>query len=62
VSFYFRCGGCLKGVVANERGSIQFNIVSKKLGCDRMSFYLAEAANDVRDLLLPTLETPKPKL
>ena len=42
--------------------SIQFNIVSKKLGCERMSFYLAEAANDLRDLLTPGLEKPKAKL
>ncbi|MCJ1309293.1 Carnitine O-acetyltransferase mitochondrial [Agyrium rufum] len=36
--------------------SIQFNIVSKGLGCERMSFYLNEAAGDIRDLLLPELE------
>ena len=42
--------------------SIQFNIVSKGLGCERMSFYLNEAAIDLRDLLLPTLEAPKAKL
>lgn len=33
--------------------SIQFNIVSKKLGCERMSFFLNEAASDVRDMLMP---------
>ena len=42
--------------------SIQFNIVSKRLGSERMSFYLNEAAGDIRDMLLPTLEKPKPKL
>jgi len=42
--------------------SIQFNIVSKGLGSERMSFFLNEAAGDVRDLLLPTTEIPKPKL
>ena len=42
--------------------SIQFNIVSKKLGCERMSFYLNEAAGDIRDMLLPSLEAPKAKL
>lgn len=47
---------------ANVDFSIQFNIVSKKLGSDRMSFYLQEAANDVRDIMLPTLEHPKAKL
>jgi carnitine O-acetyltransferase len=42
--------------------SIQFNVVSKGLGSNRMSFYLNEAAGDIRDLLLPTLEAPKAKL
>lgn len=42
--------------------SLNFNIVSKGLGSDRMSFYLNEAAGDIRDLLLPTLEAPKAKL
>ncbi|KIY00362.1 uncharacterized protein Z520_04047 [Fonsecaea multimorphosa CBS 102226] len=45
-----------------NENSLQFNIVSKKLGCERMSFYLNEAANDVRDMLLPSMETPKAKL
>ncbi|EXJ72893.1 carnitine O-acetyltransferase [Cladophialophora psammophila CBS 110553] len=45
-----------------NENSLQFNIVSKKLGCERMSFYLNEAANDVRDMLLPGMETPKAKL
>jgi carnitine O-acetyltransferase len=40
----------------------QFNIVSKGLGSERMSFYLNEAAGDIRDLLLPTVEGPKAKL
>ena len=42
--------------------SIQFNIVSKGLGSERMSFYLNEAAGDLRDLLMPTTEQPKAKL
>lgn len=42
--------------------SIQFNVVSKGLGSERMSFYLNEAAGDIRDLLLPTLEPVKAKL
>lgn len=42
--------------------SLNFNIVSKGLGSDRMSYYLNEAANDLRDLLTPTLEAPKSKL
>ncbi|MCJ1478115.1 Carnitine O-acetyltransferase mitochondrial [Lambiella insularis] len=45
-----------------NENSIQFNIVSKGLGSERMSFYLNEAAGDLRDLLLPTLEAPKAKL
>jgi carnitine O-acetyltransferase len=47
---------------ANLWNSLQFNIVSKHLGCDRMSFYLNEAAGDIRDILLPGLEAPKAKL
>lgn len=42
--------------------SIQFNVVSKGLGSGRMSFYLNEAAGDIRDMLLPTLEAAKAKL
>ncbi|KAH0843521.1 hypothetical protein AYO21_07201 [Fonsecaea monophora] len=45
-----------------NENSLQFNIVSKKLGCERMSFYLNEAASDIRDMLLPSMETPKAKL
>lgn len=45
-----------------NENSIQFNVVSKGLGSERMSFYLNEAAGDIRDLLLPTLESPKAKL
>jgi carnitine O-acetyltransferase len=32
------------------------------LSQDKMSFYLNEAAGDIRDLMLPTLEAPKAKL
>ncbi|KAF2136832.1 uncharacterized protein K452DRAFT_236842 [Aplosporella prunicola CBS 121167] len=42
--------------------SLQFNVVSKGLGSERMSFYLNEAAGDLRELLLPTLEPAKAKL
>jgi len=45
-----------------NENSIQFNIVSKGLGSERMSFYLNEAAGDVRDMMMPTLEAPKAKL
>lgn len=39
-----------------NENSLNFNIVSKGLGSDRMSFYLNEAANDIRELLTPSLE------
>jgi hypothetical protein len=42
--------------------SINFNVVSKGLGSERMSYYLNEAAGEMRDLLVPTLEPPKAKL
>ncbi|KAH7084162.1 acyltransferase ChoActase/COT/CPT [Paraphoma chrysanthemicola] len=45
-----------------NENSIQFNVVSKGLGSEKMSFYLNEAAGDIRDLMLPTLEAPKAKL
>jgi len=45
-----------------NENSIQFNVVSKGLGCERMSFYLNEAAGDIRDVMMPTLEQPKSKL
>ncbi|KAI0896971.1 acyltransferase ChoActase/COT/CPT [Annulohypoxylon nitens] len=45
-----------------NENSINFNIVSKGLGSQKMSYYINEAANDIRDLLLPTLEPPKAKL
>jgi len=45
-----------------NENSIQFNVCSNGLGSERMSFYLNEAAGDIRDLLMPTLEAPKAKL
>ncbi|CAK7243602.1 MAG: Carnitine O-acetyltransferase mitochondrial [Sporothrix thermara] len=45
-----------------NENSLNFNIVSKGLGSSRMSFYLNEAANDIRDLLMPSLEAAKAKL
>ncbi|KAI0160413.1 carnitine O-acetyltransferase [Xylariaceae sp. FL1272] len=45
-----------------NENSINFNIVSKGLGSQRMSHYLNEAAGDMRDLLMPSLEAPKAKL
>jgi len=35
-----------------NENSIQWNVVSKGLGCERMSFYLNEAAGDVRDVMM----------
>ena len=43
-------------------GRIQFNIVSKRLGVERMSFYLNEAAMEIAELLRPGLEVVKAKL
>ncbi|KAI9901488.1 hypothetical protein N3K66_003305 [Trichothecium roseum] len=54
-------GGFGIAYMINEN-SINFNIVSKGLGSDRMSHYLNEAAGDMRDLLMPTIEQPKAKL
>ncbi|KAH7022468.1 acyltransferase ChoActase/COT/CPT [Ilyonectria destructans] len=45
-----------------NENSLNFNVVSKGLGSDRMSYYLSEAASEMRDLLIPTLEPPKAKL
>ncbi|CAK7271222.1 Carnitine O-acetyltransferase mitochondrial [Sporothrix epigloea] len=45
-----------------NENSLNFNIVSKGLGSARMSFYLNEAANDIRELLTPSLEAAKAKL
>lgn len=42
--------------------SIQFNVASKKLGSERMSFYLRAAADDLRVLLEPELPAPGSKL
>lgn len=38
------------------RFSINFNIVSKKLGSDRMSYYINEAAMDMAEVMRTTLE------
>lgn len=45
-----------------NENSINFNIVSKGLGSSKMSYYLNEAASEMRDLMIPTLEAPKAKL
>jgi len=40
-----------------NENSVQFNVVSKNLGAERMAFYLNEAAGDIRDIMLPTLQS-----
>ncbi|KAI0404333.1 acyltransferase ChoActase/COT/CPT [Xylaria palmicola] len=45
-----------------NENSLNFNIVSKSMGSQKMSYYINEAAGDLRDLLLPTLEASKAKL
>ncbi|CUS10290.1 unnamed protein product [Tuber aestivum] len=40
-----------------NESNLQFNIVSKKQGCERMQFYLTDAANDMRELMESELET-----
>ncbi|EQK98260.1 carnitine acetyl transferase [Ophiocordyceps sinensis CO18] len=54
-------GGFGIAYMINEN-SINFNIVSKYLGSHRMSYFLSEAAGEMRDLLIPTLAPPKAKL
>ncbi|KAF3937345.1 hypothetical protein ABW19_dt0203692 [Dactylella cylindrospora] len=54
-------GGWGIAYMINEN-SINFNVVSKKLGAERMSFYLRDAADDLRALLEPELEAPQAKL
>ncbi|KAG6016941.1 hypothetical protein E4U43_002684 [Claviceps pusilla] len=54
-------GGFGIAYMINEN-SIHFNIVSKSLGSDRMSYYLNEAAEEMRDLLMPSTSAPKAKL
>ena len=44
-----------------NENSIQFNIVSKNLGCDRMAFFLNEAASDIKEIMMPMIQ-PKAKL
>ncbi|KAF1992264.1 carnitine O-acetyltransferas-like protein [Aulographum hederae CBS 113979] len=45
-----------------NENSIQWNVVSKGLGSERMSFFLNEAAGDVRDVMMTTLAPEKAKL
>ena len=43
------------------RCSLTFNIVCKRIGANRMSYYLNEAANEMRDLLMPDLAAQSEK-
>ncbi|KAJ5123856.1 uncharacterized protein N7515_007681 [Penicillium bovifimosum] len=47
-----------------NENSLNFNIVCKRIGAERMSYYLSEAATELRDLLMPDLaaQPEKPKL
>ncbi|KKK15144.1 hypothetical protein P175DRAFT_0503044 [Aspergillus ochraceoroseus IBT 24754] len=47
-----------------NENSLNFNIVCKRIGAERMSYYLNEAATDLRDALMPDLvaEAEKAKL
>ncbi|KAK1755962.1 acyltransferase ChoActase/COT/CPT [Echria macrotheca] len=45
-----------------NENNLNFNIVSKGMGSDKMSYYLSEAAGEMRDLMMPTVEAPKAKL
>ncbi|WPG97867.1 Hypothetical protein R9X50_00064900 [Acrodontium crateriforme] len=40
-----------------NENSLQFNIVCKNLGAERMAFYLNEAAGDMRDIMMGELQT-----
>ncbi|KAJ6141785.1 hypothetical protein N7497_010884 [Penicillium chrysogenum] len=47
-----------------NENSLNFNIVCKRIGAERMSHFLSEAATELRDLLMPDLvaQAEKPKL
>lgn len=45
-----------------NENSLNFNIVSKGQGSNKMSHYISEAASEMRDLLMPTIEAAKAKL
>lgn len=54
-------GGFGIAYMINE-SNLQFNIASKKLGADKMQFYLTDAANDMRELMESEMEVAKAKL
>lgn len=41
--------------------NINFNIVCKKLGADKMSFYLGVAADEMREVMMSELVNDKAK-
>ena len=45
-----------------NQGSINFNIVCKKLGAERMGFYLGLAADEMREVMEKAAAPPKAKL
>lgn len=47
-----------------QLNSLNFNIVCKRIGAERMSYYISQAALELRDLLLPDLlaQSEKAKL
>lgn len=45
-----------------NNNSINFNVVSRHLGCDKMQHYLREAADEMREVLETELAAPKAKL
>ncbi|PYH42860.1 carnitine O-acetyltransferase CAT2 [Aspergillus saccharolyticus JOP 1030-1] len=44
-----------------NENSLNFNIVCKRLGAERMSYFLNEAASDLRDVLMPDLAAQSEK-
>ena len=40
-----------------NENSVQFNIVCKNLGAERMAFFLNEAAGDIKNVLNASMET-----
>ncbi|RDA86631.1 hypothetical protein CP533_6874 [Ophiocordyceps camponoti-saundersi (nom. inval.)] len=45
-----------------NNNSINFNIVSKRLGSQRMSYYINEAAEEMRDIFIAASSPPRAKL
>ena len=45
----------IQKLLISNNTSLNFNIVCKRIGANRMSYFLSEAANELRDLLMPDL-------